>query len=182
MRVRRIVEDSSGTDQEIEHDIAAILRLGLDSFTTYVEMVTAHRGQYHRRYITDAMDTLLLKNRPGALITQPRGHERRFVLDSRLLEVLLQVSLLRPGGARGFHTAAIRIDEFLAVLRRRYGLYIDRLPDGDGFGSASISDRAALRANESAFTTKLREIGFFSDRSDAYLTQTIRPRYAIEER
>lgn len=182
MRIRGIVEDSSGTGDEIESDIAAILGLGLDSFTTYVEMVTAYRGQYHRRYIVDAMDTLLLKNRPGALIAQPRGHERRFILDSRLLEVLLQVSLLRPGGAVGFHTADMRIDEFLAVLRRRYGLYIDRLPDGDGFGPASIPDRAALRANESAFTTKLREIGFFADRSDAYLTQTIRSRYAIEDR
>ncbi|MDR7303498.1 methylation-associated defense system protein MAD7 [Haloactinomyces albus] len=181
MRIRGIVEDSAGADGELDPEISTILGLGLDTFTTYVEMITAHRGQYHRGYIVDALDSLLLKNRSGALITQPRGGNRRFILDSRLLEVLLQVSLLAPGGPTGFRTKAMRVDEFLTVLRRRYGLHISQLPEGDGFSSVSIADRAALRENETAFSTKLREIGFFSDLSDAYLTQTISPRYAVGE-
>jgi hypothetical protein len=73
----------------------------------------------------------------------------------------------------------VRIDEFLEGLRERYGLYIDRLPPSDGFGRPGITDHAALRANFAAFTTRLREIGFYTDLSDAYLAQTITPRYTV---
>ena len=66
------------------------------------------------------------------------------------------------------------------ILRDRYGLYIDQLPDGDGFGPAIVTDHAALRENRAAFIARLREIGFYSDLSDAYLTQTITPRYIIK--
>ncbi|MCX4687095.1 hypothetical protein OG401_22800 [Kitasatospora purpeofusca] len=162
-----------------DEEVRRILGLGLDEFTTFIEIVTAQRVDFHRSYLTDCLDSLLLKNRQGAMIAQPRGGQRRFVLDGRLLEVLLQIALLRPGGARGYHTAAVRIDEFLDVLRMRYGLYIDRLPPSDGFGRPGITDHAALRANRAAFTTRLREIGFYTDLSDAYLTQTITPRYTV---
>jgi hypothetical protein len=46
-------------------------------------------------------------------------------------------------------------------------------------GLASINDLAALRGNVERFKGRLREIGFFRDLSDAYVTQTITPRYAI---
>ncbi|MEB3215636.1 MAG: hypothetical protein VKN72_05160 [Nostocales cyanobacterium 94392] len=49
----------------------------------------------------------------------------------------------------------------------------------DGFGEASILDQQALRKNITAFKTRLREIGFFQDLSDAYITQTVTPRYTI---
>ena len=124
----------------------------------------------------------MLKNRPGAVIAQPRTKNapRRFTLDSRLLEVLLQIAVLRPGGALGYHTGDLRIDEVLVFLRERYGLYIDELPRGDGFNTPSITDRGALRRNLSAFTSRLREVGFYRDLSDAYVTQTVTPRYTID--
>jgi hypothetical protein len=128
---------------------------------------------------------MLLKHRPGALLTQPRGGRadatRRFVLDGHLLEVLLQVSLLREStdSSGGLSTAPMRVDAFLSLLRSRYGLYIDRLPDGDGFTGGHLDDQAALRANSAAFLNRLREIGYYRDMSDAYLTQTITPRYTI---
>jgi hypothetical protein len=40
----------------------------------------------------------------------------------------------------------------------------------------------ALRSNVQAFTGRLREIGFYRDLSDAYVTQTVVPRYTIAER
>jgi len=89
-------------------------------------------------------------------------------------------AVLRPGGVVGYHTAPLRIEEVLLFLRERYGLYIDRLPPGDGFGTPSIQDRAALRENVVAFTARLREIGFYRDLSDAYVTQTVTPRYVID--
>ena len=44
----------------------------------------------------------------------------------------------------------------------------------------SIDDNAALRQNASAFTDRLREVGFYRDLSDAYVSQTVTPRYRIE--
>jgi hypothetical protein len=73
----------------------------------------------------------------------------------------------------------MRIDALLRFLRERYGLYIDQLPPGEGFGAPSIEDRQALRQNLLAFTARLREIGFYRDLSDAYVTQTVVPRYSI---
>lgn len=182
-RLANILEDSGGREEDLIPEIAQLVEMGLPAFETYLEVVIAYRGDFHRRYFVQCMDSLLMKNRPGALIAQSRvkGASRRFILDSRLLEVLLQIAVLRPGGTLGYHTAPLRIDEVLSFLRERYGLYIDRLPVGDGFGTPSVQDRALLRENVAAFTARLREIGFYQDLSDAYITQTVTPRYTIGE-
>jgi hypothetical protein len=181
-RLANVLEDSGGHTEDLAPEIAQILEMGLSAFDTYIEVIIAHRGDFHRRYLVECLDALCMKNRPGALITQPRvkNAPRRFILDSRLLEVLLQIAVLRPGGVVGYHTEPLRIEEVLLFLRERYGLYIDRLPPGDGFGLPSIQDRATLRENVAAFTARLREIGFYRDLSDAYITQTVTPRYVID--
>ncbi|MEU8299753.1 hypothetical protein AB0C04_21080 [Micromonospora sp. NPDC048909] len=178
-RLPRVLEALQEPGQDLDPAIADLLDLGLDPFTTYIEIIASCRVAFHRKYLTGCLDALLLKNRPGAMIAQPRRGERRFVLDSRLLEVLLQLALLRPDAAGGLHTEPIRVDEFLALLRERYGLYIDQLPPGDGFSVTNLADQSALRANREAFVAKLRQIGFYNDLSDAYLTQTITPRYRL---
>lgn len=176
------IDATRNPGEDDDREYTQLLQLGLDEFTTYIEVITHYRIKFHRKYLTACLDTLLLKKRPGAMITQPWGGKRRFTLDSRLLEVLLQLSLLKADQPGRFHTTSLRIDEFLAILRDRYGLYIDQLPDGDGFGPAIVTEHAALRENRAAFVSRLREIGFYSDLSDAYLAQTITPRYTIEPR
>lgn len=99
------------------------------------------------------------------------------MLGSKLLEVLLQVAVLNQDGGR-FVTREVRIEELLSFLKNRYGLYIDRLPE-NGQTNSSILDRRALRMNLEAFKRRLREIGFYEDLSDAYVTQKVSPRYAI---
>ena len=183
-RVYGLIQDSSGAkDADLDPEVKAVTEMGLSEFETYIEMLVALRGKFHRQYITECIDSLLLKHRPGALIAQGRTKNapRRFVLDSRLLEVLLQIAVLRPGGSLGYHTGELRIDELLVFLCERYGLHIDQLPRGDGFGPPSIADRQALRKNAKAFVSRLREVGFYRDLSDAYVTQTITPRYQIAE-
>lgn len=182
-RLSSILDETQGDGDVRAADVEQIIGLGLPPFDTYVEILVAYRGDFHRRYLTECLDSLLLKNRPGALLAQPRarGARRRFVLDSRLLEVLLQIAVLRPGGALGFHSQPIRIDELLVWLRERYGLNVDRLPLEDGFDHLGIEDREALRVNRRAFMTRLRELGFYEDLSDAYVAQTVRPRYPILE-
>lgn len=181
-RVSSLVEETSGAkDAELDPEVKAVTEMGLSEFDAYIEMVVALRGPFHRKYVTQCIDSLLLKNRPGAFIAQGRTKEapRRFVLDSRLLEVLLQLAVLKPGGAAGFHTGELRVDELLVFLRERYGIFIDQLPRADGFATTSIEDRRALRDNVRSFTGRLREVGFYRDLSDAYVTQTITPRYRI---
>ena len=183
-RMYGLLQDSSGAnDADIDPEIQAVTEMALSDFETYIEVLVALRGKFHRQYITQCIDSLMLKHRPGALVTQGRTKSapRRFVLDSRLLEVLLQIAVLKPGGRLGYHTGELRIDELLVFLRERYGLHIDQLPRGDGFGAPSIADRQALRENVKAFVSRLREIGFYRDLSDAYVTQTITPRYRIAE-
>ncbi|MFI9463271.1 methylation-associated defense system protein MAD7 [Streptomyces xiamenensis] len=180
-RITRVRDE----EKDLPAELKQLIQLGLDPFDEYTEMLMHYRGRHHRVQFVKCLDSMLLKHRPGALLAQPRGGRadaaRRFVLDGRLLEVLLQVSLLREkaDGTGGLATTPMRVDEFLALLRGRYGLHIDRLPEGDGFAGAHLDDQAALRANSAAFLNRLREIGYYQDMSDAYLTQTITPRYAI---
>ncbi len=97
-RVSSLVENTSAAkDAELDPEVRAATEMGLPEFETYIEMIVGLRGPFHRQYITECIDSLLLKNRTGAFIAQGRTKKtpRRFVLDSRLLEVLLQIIVLR---------------------------------------------------------------------------------------
>lgn len=174
--------ESDNDDTALDPEIQAICDLGLDDFNLYIECIFVLAASNPRKNLVTAIDSLLLKNRPGALITQGRGRgaARRFILDSRMLEVLLQIAVLRTGGRLGYHTTEIRIEDLMQFIRERYGIYVDRLPVGEGFEHPSIEDREALRGNLDAFKKKLREIGFYQDLSDAYITQHVTPRYEIK--
>lgn len=180
-RLAGLLESLSDGDAGLDPEVDAITKMGLSDFETYIEILVALRGAFHRKYIIESLDATMLKNKSGALLAQTRARNapRRFSLDSRLLEVLLQIAVLRPGGEQGYFTGEMRIDDLLSFLRERYGLYIDRLPPGEAFQAPTIDERRALRSNVQAFTGRLREIGFYRDLSDAYVTQTVVPRYSI---
>lgn len=179
-RLASLIEESTSVNEDIDPEIREVTAMGLGEFESFIEILMAYRGKYHRQYITECLDSLLLKNKENGLLAQSRtkGSPRRFVLGSKLLEVLLQVAVLTQDDGR-FVTREVRIEELLAFLRSRYGLHIDRLPEG-AQANSSILDRRALRLNLEAFKRRLREIGFYEDLSDAYVTQKVSPRYAIE--
>lgn len=183
-RLAGLLESLSEGDAGLDAEVEAITKMGLSDFETYIEILVALRGAFHRKYIIESLDATMLKNKSGALLAQTRARNapRRFSLESRLLEVLLQIAVLRPGGDQGYFTGEMRIDDLLSFLRERYGLYIDQLPPGEGFSVPTIDERKAMRSNVQAFTGRLREIGFYRDLSDAYVTQTVVPRYTIAER
>lgn len=183
-RLAGLLESLSEGEGGLDAEVEAITKMGLTDFETYIEILVVLRGAFHRQYIIQAFDAMTQKNRQGALLAQARAKNapRRFVLESRLLEVLLQIAVLRPGGDQGYFTGEMRIDDLLSFLRERYGLYIDQLPPGEGYASPTIDERKALRTNVQAFTGRLREIGFYRDLSDAYVTQTVVPRYTIAEK
>lgn len=178
-RLASLIEESTSGSEDIDPEIREVTAMRLGEFETFIEILMAYRGKFHRQYITECLDSLLLKNKENGLLAQSRarGSARRFVLGSKLLEVLLQLAVLTQNGGR-FVTREIQIEELLTFLRNRYGLHIDRLPEGAQTNS-SILDRRALRLNLDAFKRRLREIGFYEDLSDAYVTQRISPRYAI---
>ena len=114
------------------------------------------------------------------MMHQSKSSARRFAMGSLLLEVLLQIAVLDYDRST-FRTRELRVDELLNFLRERYGIMVDSLPPGDGFGEPTIDDRRALRTNFDAFKNRLRELGFVQDLSDAYVTQTITARYSINQ-
>lgn len=179
-RLASMIEESTAGNEDVDPEIREVTAMGLGEFETFIEILMAYRGKYHRKYITDCLDSLLLKNKENGLLAQGRskGSPRRFVLGSKLLEVLLQVAMLAQDEGR-FVTRELRIEELLALLKNRYGLYIDQLPEASQ-PNGSILDRRALRLNLETFKRRLREIGFYEDLSDAYVTQKVSPRYAIE--
>jgi len=179
-RLAKLIEESTSGNEDVDLEIREVTGMGLGEFESFIEILMAYRGKYHRQYITECLDSLLLKNKETGLLAQSRtkGSPRRFVLGSKLLEVLLQVAVLTQDGGC-FITRKVRIEELLAFLRNRYGLHIDRLPES-AQANSSILDWRALRLNLEAFKRRLREIGFYEDLSDAYVTQQVSPRYAIE--
>ena len=167
-------------NKDLEPELKSVLNMRLPEFDTFIEILNARFGKSKQNMLVKCLDSLMNKNLPTGLLAQSRtkGSPRRFVLGSKLLQVLLQVAVLTQDGGR-FVTREVRVEELLALLRNRYGLHIDRLPEG--MENNSILDRRALRLNLEAFKRRLREIGFYENLSDAYVTQKVSPRYTIEK-
>ncbi|MEG3759280.1 hypothetical protein V5096_15135 [Pseudoalteromonas carrageenovora] len=174
---------SANESEDIPPEIHAITQLGLPEYETYIEILLFVQGNAIRSGLVKNLDSFMLKNKPGALLEQNSGSHggRRFCLDGRLLEVMLQLAVLSKGGDLGFHTRELRVDELLTFLKTRYGIHIDSLTDTDSFCDQSIDVNSALRDNLAGFKRRLREIGFYRDLSDAYVTQTVTPRYQIDQ-
>lgn len=151
----------------------------LPLWETFVELVGLERSTNYRRDLTRQLDAVFMKNQDTCLLRQGKGktNRRRWYLGSRLLEFLVQIAVLQPEGSGSgvrFASRPILIDDFVSWLRDRYGLVI--MPD---WPEATIEDNRAFNSNLNNLKRRLREIGFYTDLSDAYNTQTIRPRYSI---
>ena len=177
-RLASLIDESSSGSDDVDPEIRDVTAMGLSDFDSFIEILMAYRGKYHKQYITECLDSLLLKNKDTGLLAQARtkGSPRRFVLGSKLLEVLLQLAVLTQKD-NAFVTREIQIEELLVFLFERYGVCIDRVPPSSQ--GSSILDKRALRLNLESFKRRLREIGFYEDLSDAYITQKVTPRYQI---
>lgn len=172
---------ASELEDEREEVLAIREMKGLSPLQTFVELVALERTRYYRKYLTDLLDSVLLKNQETGLLRQGKGrrNERRWHLGSRLLEMLVQIAVLEPAGrgiGTSFRSRPILVDDFVNWLRARYGLVL--APRSE---SATIHDLEAFNQNLRQLKDRLREIGFYTDLSDAYNAQVIRPRYTIEQ-
>ncbi len=174
----RIRERNEAGGEELKPEEKAILEMDLPSFERFIELVTQVRARHHRSYLVQLLDTLLQKNSAhGALVQgRSRSQARRWKLGGRLLELLVQLAVLRweeADGEKRFYSRPVLIDDFVAWLRQRYGLAV--FP-GEAQAPSTVAEHRAFRVNTRDLKAQLREIGFFDDLSDAFNAQTIRPR------
>lgn len=175
----RISAVLSNSAEEAEDPIVLqILRLAhLSSFEKYIELICLSRLKLERGHMTKLIDSLTQKNRPNGFLRQPSGARapRRFVLGTELLETLAQIAVVPQSSDGTFRSTNMLIDDFVAWLRRRYGFVIY----APAHRAVSPEDQEAWRQNQRALRERLRQIGFFTDLSDAFNSQTLRPRYKV---
>ena len=114
----------------------------------------------------------------GFLTGVGRGRaKRRYALGNELLEVLLQLAVLKKRESdQKWYSREIEIGEFVFWLQERYGLLIDNL--GENVPEDEQTNRA-LAANYEHLKIRLRQLGFFTALSDASNSQVIHPRFPI---
>lgn len=156
-----------------------------DPLMAYVECILLDRFGWHRPYFRQMLRSLLASNRDTGMLVSGRSPRSpvRYRLGTKLLETLVQIAVLNPAGqdAAGraqFQSEPMLISDFLSWLHRRYGIAIGAAQVANE-RSLSPADLKALRENEASFRDRLREIGFYTDMSDAYNAQRIMPRYAV---
>ncbi len=169
-------------DEEVAPEFRAILEAGLSPFETLIEIVTHSRQKHHISYLVQMVDKLLQKNSPFGVLVQGRSksNPRRWHLGGRLLEVLVQLAVLRfddVNDRKRFYTEPVLIDDFVLWIERRYGFVIAPATSLAGQQPVTLDEHRAFRDNVRALKDRLREIGFYDDLSDAYNAQTVRPRY-----
>ncbi|MGA2614293.1 MAG: hypothetical protein ABSG38_12715 [Spirochaetia bacterium] len=171
------VEDGEEQDPEIR----AVVDLKLPPFDAYVEILTQKTFKSRIKNHRKLMASLCGLNRDDGFLHGGRGQKRKYVLGSQLLELLVQLAVVDARsrhGHIGFYTKPITITEFVKWLWNRYGILIDNSRNS---GDNPEVGRA-LEANYSALKDRLRQLGFFTDLSDASISQVIRPRFPINSK
>jgi hypothetical protein len=169
-----IVNDEDLRDDE---DIQDILKLDISPLDKYVEILCNDKANWKLRIRNhkSLMATLCNMNKEDGFLQGGRGKKRKYVLGNLLLEVLVQLAVV-GADKYGFKTQPITIISFVDWLKNRYGIYINEWPEG----TDSPEIAKALNSNYEALKSRLRQLGFYTDLSDASNSQVIKPRFKIE--
>jgi hypothetical protein len=129
-----------------------------------------------QKYYVAFLESALMMNRPHGLgrkrrISRTLASGKRKMMEARsivfsntLLESLAHVHLADRGGR-------LSLQEFLAILSRRYGLYVDEAPSG------LAAAREDLVRNRAILEDRLRDLGLLVGVNDAESMKYLRPRY-----
>ncbi len=134
-----------------------------------------------RGHYVNALESALMTDQPNGLALkrrvsrQQRGTRRAqdlrsLVLSPPALDFLVHRHLRKA--ARGKPLHPLSLPEFLARLRERYGLYVDREPPGQ-----PMPQELVLR-NKAWLERRLRDLGLLIGVNDAESMKQLRPRYA----
>ncbi|MDE6339179.1 MAG: hypothetical protein K2K97_05260 [Muribaculaceae bacterium] len=176
-----------GNDEETVSAIKEMLQFFDDDdyFGKYIHLLenTSGGSNYQYKYHLQCLDKLTMKNSESMLTAsgvRSRRHPRRGAMGSKLLETIVQLLVLKEDGKGAYTSNSLSIEELAKKIRQRYGLIINGI-DEPRFVNADVQAHAAFKENMDAFRNKLRQIGFYSDLSDACILQKIRPRYKIDD-
>jgi hypothetical protein len=163
-------------DEERSEPLEGIARLGMDALETYIELLYSLRQNYHLKYHRQMLDSFCGKNLDGGFLWVGRGRAgRRYYLGTELLETLVQVAVVDFHPKRGFYTRGVTIADFVTWLKNRYGLLIDEY----GEDVEGVEFTQAMLQNYEALKSRLRQLGFYTDVSDASNSQLIQPRFRV---
>ena len=174
-------------DEEIKEGIRKMQQYldEKDYFGRYINILENASGgsRYQYKYHLQCLDSLTMKNTESMLTAsgvRSRKHPRRGAMGAKLLETLVQLLVLKETDSGGFESKPLSIEQLAQLIRERYGIIINGINE-PRFANADVETHAAFRENMDAFKNKLRQIGFYSDLSDACILQKIQPRYKIEK-
>lgn len=168
------LEDGEEQDPEIQ----TIIGLKLPPFDAYVEILTQKTFKTRMRNHKSLMASLCGLNSDDGFLHGGRGQKRKYVMGNQLLELLVQLAVVDVRfrhNQKEFYTKPITITTFVKWLSDRYGILIDKTCAP----SDSSEIARALEDNYSALKDRLRQLGFFTDLSDASISQVIKPRFPI---
>jgi len=163
-------------DLKDDPDVQAILQMNIPALDKFVEILCNDKSNWKMRVTNHKkmMASLCNMNREDGFLQGGRGRQRKYVMGNLLLEVLVQLAVV-SADAKGFKTQPITIVSFVEWLKNRYGIYINEWISG----SDSPETAKALNNNFLALKERLRQLGFYTDLSDASNSQVIKPRFKI---
>lgn len=149
--------------------------MDLAPFDVYLSLLNFDGERRWFSYHRQVLDSVFGKNFRDGAMRQPLGgrRRRRLALSPPLVETLVLAAMVRFDSDGHPMTRPLRVDQLVDILASRYGLLVAQPPN------SLEEDPAATRAmlmNNLTLRTRLRQAGLFVDQSDAFLTQTIRPR------
>lgn len=173
----KTTEEIQEAEQNVK-DLQEYLQYEDTPLEKYVQCLMKVGAAYQLKYSQQFLDKASMKNESSALMIDGRSrkHTRRGAIGSKLLEVLVQLLVLNQKDNGELESRPLSIRQLAQEIRDRYGLIID----GTGetrFKDADIKTHLAFKENMTALKNKLRQIGFYTDLSDASSLQKIRPRY-----
>lgn len=175
-RVRLSEIKSVEENEELDPEIKTILDLNMSPLDTFVEIITQKTFDSRSKNHKSLLASLCGLGKESGFLTGGRGRKRKYVLGNQLLELLVQLAVVGFNQRQGFYTHPIIITDFVQWLRNRYGILIDR-----NNGAEDTPEGAkALENNFNALKVRLRQLGFYTDLSDASNSQVIRPRFTIQ--
>lgn len=168
-------------DLRDDPDVQAILQMNIPAIDKYVEILCNDKSNWknlvarHKRL----MSGLCNMNREDGFLQGGRGRQRKYVMGNLLLEVLVQLAVVDykiHNNQYEPYTKTITIVSFVDWLKNRYGIHINEWV----MNSDSPETAKALNNNFLALKERLRQLGFYTDLSDASNSQVIKPRFKIE--
>lgn len=176
-RIDDVRRSNAGSEERIRELENEYRQLGLSSFRVYVALLAYFSERRWFGYHRQLLDSLFSKNSADGALRQPLGglRRRRLALGASLLETLTLIAVVERHDDR-YVTRPMRVQRLIDHLEERYDLLVSHPP-------ARLADDpetlATLAGNVERLKARLRETGLFTDLSDAFLAQTIKPRFVL---